>query len=104
MFYLPDNIAKVKAFVKSEINICGKEISLTLLTELCNQDRNDRKARQRLKERLQIIFLELLFLSYNKNTPQIVTAIINNISCTDFIRSSKKKIFRFVVDELSADI
>ena len=83
---------KAKEFVKTEIIICGKAISLALLTEIYGQDRNDRKARQRLKERLQIIFPELLFLSFNKNTPQIVIANINNISCTDFIRSSKEKI------------
>ena len=68
--------------------------------QLYGQGRNDRKARQRLKERLQIIFPELLFLSYNNNTTQIVIANINNISCRDFIRSSKEKMFRFVADEL----
>ena len=73
---------------------------MALLTELYGQDRNDRKARQQLKERLQIIFPELVFLSYNKNTPQIVIASMNNISCTDFIRSSKEKMLRFVADEL----
>ena len=101
---IPDNIAKVKEFVKTEIIICGKVISMALLTEQYGQDRNNRKARQRLKERLQIIFPELLFLSYNKNTPQIVIANINNFSCTDFIRSSKEKMFRFVADELRTDI
>ena len=45
-----------------------------------------------MKERPQIIFPELLFLSYNKSTPQIVIANINNISCTDFINSSKENI------------
>ena len=68
---------------------------MALLTKIYGQNRNDRKARQPLKERLQIMFPKLLFLSYNKNTPQIVTADINNISCTGFIRSSKEKIFRF---------
>ena len=67
-------------------------------------DRNDRKARQGLKERLQIIFPELLFLSYDKNTPQIAIANINNISCMDFIRSSKEKMFWFVADELRIEI
>ena len=78
-------------------------MSLAPLKELYGQDRNDRKARQRLKGRLQIIFPELLFFCYNKNTPQIVIAN-NNISCTDFIRSSKEKMFRFVADELRTDI
>ena len=68
--------------------------------QLYGQGRNDRKARQRLKKRLQIIFPELLFLSYNTNTTQIVIANINNISCRDFIRSSKEKMLRFVADEL----
>ena len=77
---------------------------MALLTEQYGQDRNDRKARQRLKERPQIIFPELLFLSYNKNTPQIVIANINSFSCTDFIRSSKEKMFPFVADELRTDI
>ena len=77
---------------------------MSLLTELYGQDRNDRKARQQLKERLQIIFPELVFLSYNKNTPQIVIASMNNISCTDFIRSSKEKMLRFVADELRTSI
>ena len=99
-----DNIAKVEEFVKTEIVICGKAKSVALLTELYGQDRNDRKARQQLKERLQIIFPELLFLSYNKNTPQIVIASMNNISCTDFIRSSKEKMLRFVADELRTGI
>ena len=67
-------------------------------------DWNDRKARQRLKEILQIIFPELLFLSYDKNTPQIAIANINNISCMDFIRSSKEKMFWFVADELRIEI
>ena len=79
-------------------------MSLAPLKELYGQDRNDRKARQRLKGRLQIIFPELLFLSYNKSTPQIVIANINNISCTDFIRSSKEKMFQFVADKLRTDI
>ena len=52
------------------------------------------------KKDLQIIFPELLFLSYNNNTTQIVIANINNISCRDFIRSSKEKMFRFAADEL----
>ena len=77
---------------------------MTLLAEIYGQDRNDRKARQSLKQRLQLIFPELLFLPYNKNTPQIVIANINNISCTYFIRSSKEKIFRFVADELRTDM
>ena len=77
---------------------------MALLTELYGQDRNDRKARQQLKERLQIIFPELVFLSYNKNTPQIVIASMNNISCTDFIRSSKETMLRFVADELRTSI
>ena len=101
---IPDNIAKPKEFVKTDIIICGKAISLTLLAEIYGQDRNDRKARQWLKQRLQLIFPELLFLPYNENTPQIVIANINNISCTYFIRSSKEKIFRFVADELRTDI
>ena len=67
-------------------------------------DWNDRKARQRLKERLQIIFPELLFLSYDKNTPQIAIANINNISCMDFIRSSKENMFWFVADELRIEM
>ena len=99
---------KVKEFVKTEIIICGKAISqaisLALLTELYGQDQNDRKARQRLKERLQIIFAELLFLSYNNKTPQIVIANINNISCADFILSSIEKMFQFFADELRTDI
>ena len=77
---------------------------MALLTKIYGQNRNDRKARQPLKERLQIMFPKLLFLSYNKNTPQIVTADINNISCTGFIRSSKEKIFRFVGKELRTDM
>ena len=77
---------------------------MALLTKIYGQNRNDRKARQPLKERLQIMFPKLLFLSYNKNTPQIVTADINNISCTGFIRSSKEKIFRFVAEELRTDM
>ena len=79
-------------------------MSLILLTELYDQDWNDRKARQRLKDRLQIIFPELLILSYNKNTPQIVIANINNISFTVFIRSSKEKIFQLAAEELLTDI
>ena len=61
-----DNIAKVEEFVKTEIVICGKAKSVALLTELYGQDRNDRKARQQLKERLQIIFPELLFFLITK--------------------------------------
>ena len=79
-------------------------ISLTLLTELYDQDHSYRKARLRLKERLQIIFPELLFLSYSKNIPQIVIGNINNIQCMDFIVSHKKKVFRFVDDKLQTDI
>ena len=55
--------------LKTEIVSCGKVISLALLRGLYNQNWNDRKARQRKKERLQIIFPELLFLSYSKNIP-----------------------------------
>ena len=61
-------------------------------------------ARLRLKEKLQIIFPEFLFLSYSKNIPQIVIANINNIPGTDFITSSKKKMFRFADDKLRTDI
>ena len=82
----------------------AKRYPLTLLVELYGPDRNDRIARQRLKGRLQIIFPELLFLSYSKNIPQIIIANINNISCTDFILSSKEKMFRFVTDNLRTDI
>ena len=104
MFYgaeILDNIAKV---FKTEITICGKVKSLALATELYGQDWNDRIARLRRKERLQIIFPELLFLSYSKNIPQIVNANICNIAYTDFILSSKEKIFRFVTEELRTDI
>ena len=82
---ISDNIAKIEDLFKAEIIVCGKAVSLALLSELHDEDWNDRKARQRLKERLQMIFPELLFLSYNTNTPQIVIANINNISCTDFV-------------------
>ena len=94
----------LRKFLKLKIIICSKAISLALLTELYDQDRNDRKAWLLLKERLQIIFPELLFLSYSKNIPQIVIANINNIPCTDFIISSKKKMFRLVDDELRTDL
>ena len=75
-------------------------ISLVLLTELYDQEWNNRKARLRLNKRLQIIFSELLFLCHCINVPQIVIANINNISFTDLIVSSKKKMFRFADDEL----
>ena len=75
-------------------------ILLALLTELYDQDQNDRKARLRLKERLQIIFPGLLLLSFSKKMSQIAIANINNIQCMDFIVSSKKKLFLFADDEL----
>ena len=84
--------------------ICSNSISLTLLTELYKQDRNYRRTKLWLKERLQIIFPELLFLFYSKTIPQIVFENINNISCTDCIVSDKKKMFQFVDDELRTDI
>ena len=36
--------------------------------------------------------------------PQIIIANINDILCTDFIVSSKKKMFRFVDQELRTDL
>ena len=83
--------------------MCNKVISLVLLVELYEQDCNDRKARLRLKEWLQIIFPELLFLSYSKNIPQIAIANINNIEGMNFMVSTKKKMFRFVGDELQTN-
>ena len=85
-----DTIAKV---FKTEIIICNKAISPALLTELYHQDRNDRNPTLWLKERLQILFPELLLISYSKNISQIVIGNINNIPCTDFIVSSKKRCF-----------
>ena len=76
-------------------------ISLALLTELYEQDRNYSRTRLWPKERLQITFPELSFLFYSKNIPQIVFANMNNISCTDFIVS---KMFQFVDDKLRTDI
>ena len=46
---IPDNIAKVYEFAKTEIPIFDIAMSLALLTELYNQDWNDRKGRQQLK-------------------------------------------------------
>ena len=94
----------LEKFVKTEIIISRKAISLAFLSQLHGQDRNDRKAREQLKERFQIIFPELFLLFINNNAPQIVIANINNILCRDFIHSSKEKMFRFVPDEVWTDI
>ena len=75
-------------------------MSLDFLSQLYGQDPNDRKAREQMKERLQIIFPELLFLSVKNNSPQIVVAKINNILCTYFIHSSKENMFWFIADEV----
>ena len=56
-----------------------------------------------MKQIFQIIFPDLLFLSYNKSVPEIVLTDTNNTLCTDFIVSSKKNMFRFNDKELRID-
>ena len=105
LFYSAEILYNIAKVFKTEIVICGKAISLALLTELYGQDRNDRIARQRLKERLQIIFPELLFLSFSKIYRKLLlqTSIISRAwilssqarkTCFDLLSMSYKQIYK----------
>ena len=76
-------------FIKREIIASGKAVSLALLTELYGQDKNNRKHRQRLKERILKVYLDFLFLSSTYHSPEIVVASAQNISVSEFAPTRK---------------
>ena len=85
-------------FIKREIIASGKAVSLALLTELYGQDKNNRKHRQRLKERILKVYPDFLFLSSTYHSPEIVVESAQNISVSTFASTTKENMIRFVAN------
>ena len=99
-----DPFLKVQEFVKMEIIVKQRAVSMATLTKLYGQDENDRSARFRLKQRIEKVFPSLIFLSRDNASPLIVVNSIENITSTDFKVSQKEDLIKSTARMLREDI
>ena len=94
----------VEQFIRKEIIASRKAVSLAELTDIYSEDKNDRKKRQRFKEKIKEVFHDILFLSANTKSPQIVVSSVENVTSSEFRMAQKEEIIKVVASELRKDI
>ena len=98
-----DKFSRVEAFIKEEIIGKKKAVSITKLAEIYGEDKNDRKKRSRLKERIEKVFPDILFLHANKKSPLLVVSSLESIT-SNFHTADKEELVRSAASELRKDI
>ena len=94
----------VEQFIRKEIITSRKAVSLAKLTEIYGEDKNDHKKRQCLTEKINEVFPDILFLSANTKSPQIVVSSVENVASSEFHMAQKEEIIKVVASELRKDI
>ena len=91
-------------FIKREVIEGKRVVSMTEITEVCEEDATDRKKRQRIKEKIEKLFPNLTFLSSGPTSPQIVVSSLKNLTGAKIRKTQKEESIKAVAQELRNDI